>query len=153
MTLANGANAATITVSGGNHAIATPITLQSNLMAVVAANDTLTISGGVGGSGQSLTLSGPGKLVLDGSNGFSGGAAVLSGTLVVAGPNALPDGSNLAVGANIGNLFAAATAAPIAGFAATLMVASVAAPTYWRTREGCCRWTFSPLSLRERGRG
>ncbi len=111
MTLGNGTNPAAISVSIGNHAIATPITLQSNLSVTVSANSLLTISGGINGNGESLILNGPGKLVLDGNNNFSS-ATVLSGTLAVANPNALPNGSNLAVGANIGSLFAAATAAP-----------------------------------------
>ena len=128
MNLGIGASPGTITVSIGNHTITTPVTLQSNLTVAVAASGSLTITGGVGGSGESLTLSGPGKLVLGGNNSFNGGATVLSGTLVVAGPNALPNGSNLAVGANVGSLFAAATASPIASFPTTIAIASIAAP-------------------------
>jgi autotransporter-associated beta strand protein len=111
MTLGNGANPATITVSGGNPAIATPITLQSNLSVTVSSGDSLAISGGVAGSGQSLTMNGPGSLVLGGNNSFSGGAAVVSGKLVLASPNALPNGSNLAVGAYFGSLFSRLAAA------------------------------------------
>ena len=106
-------------VSNGNHTIATPVTLQSNLNVTVLAGDSLTISGGVSGSGESLTLNGPGKLVLGGTNGFNGGTAVLSGTLVIAGPNALANGSNLAVGTNVGSLFGAVIAAPTVGSATT----------------------------------
>jgi autotransporter-associated beta strand protein len=111
MTLGDGANPATIGVSNGNHTIVTPLTLQSNLNVTVLAGDSLTILGGVGGDGESLTMNGPGKLVLGGTNGFNGGTTVLSGTLVLAGPSALPDGSNLAVGANVASLFGAVIAA------------------------------------------
>ncbi len=127
MTLSNGATPATIFVSSGNHAILTPVTLLSNLNVTVSANSLLTISSGVSGSGESLTLNGPGKLVIGGNNSFSG-ATVLSGTLVIAGPNALPSGANLAVGANVGSLFSAATAAPNASFPTTIAFASIVAP-------------------------
>ena len=101
MKLNNGASPATIGVSSGNHTILTPVTLQSSLNVTVLAGDSLTISGGVSGSGEALILNGPGKMVLGGNNSFNGGTTILSGTLVVSGPSALPNGSNLAVGANL----------------------------------------------------
>ena len=126
MKLSNGANPATIIVSSGNHSIETSLTLQSNLSVTVSAGDSLTIGGGISGSGESLTLNGPGKLVLQGSDRFSGGTAVLSGTLVVAAANGLQEGSSLAVGANAG-IFGAIIAAPTASSPTTSAVASVAA--------------------------
>jgi autotransporter-associated beta strand protein len=126
MKLSNGANPATIVVSNGNHTIATPLTLQSNLSVTVLAGDSLTIGGGLSGSGESLAMNGPGKLVLQGSNSFSGGTTVLSGTLVVASPNALRDGSSLIVGASAGS-FLAVIAAATAISPTTNAVASVAA--------------------------
>jgi len=147
MNLGNGASPATITVSGGNHSIATPITLQSNLSVTVAANDSLTISGGVSGSGQSLTLNGPGKLVLGGSNNLNG-ATVLSGTLVVVAANTLPDGANLSVGANVGTVFHSAIATPAA--AAPLAVPTAAplvAPTAPRAPAGPVATSLSPRAV------
>jgi autotransporter-associated beta strand protein len=114
LTLNNGASPTTIVVTSGNPTIAVPVTLASTPTIAPAAGDTLTISGGVSG-GNSLTLNGPGKLVLGGSNSFGGGASVVSGTLVVSNATALPSGSNLSIGANAGQAFAPiVAAAPIA---------------------------------------
>ena len=56
-------------------------------------------SGSIQGAGEQLTLdAGTGRLVLTGSNTFTGGADTLSGTLIVASAYALPDGSSLTVG-------------------------------------------------------
>ena len=127
MTLGNGASSAAIAVTAGNHTIATPVMLQSNLNVTVVSGDSLTISGGVSGAGESLTVNGPGKLFLGGGNSFNGGTTVLSGTLVVSGPNALPNGSNLAIGANVANLFGAVITAPTFGSLTTDAAASAAA--------------------------
>ncbi len=126
MLLDNGLSQATIAVSAGSDTIAAPLTVASNLVVTAAAGSILTISGGITGGSNSLTLNGPGKLVLGGSNSF-GVTSVVSGTLVVTSAAALPNGSNLTVGANAGQAFAPVViAAPVAGPAA--QSASAAAP-------------------------
>jgi autotransporter-associated beta strand protein len=71
----------------------------------VDGGDTLTISGGVGGSGG-VTKNGTGTLVLSGSNTYSGATVVNSGTLNAANANAL--GTNAAVTVNGGSLLVSA---------------------------------------------
>jgi autotransporter-associated beta strand protein len=71
----------------------------------VDSGDTLTISGGVGGSGG-VTKNGTGTLVLSGSNTYSGATVVNSGTLNANHANAL--GTNAAVAVNGGSLLVSA---------------------------------------------
>ena len=62
-----------------------------------------TFSGSIEGGGTlgslGLVLSGPGTLVLSGSNSYEGGTTVAEGTLIVATGGALPTGTSLTVGA------------------------------------------------------
>ena len=89
-----------IVVSGGSHAIAANLTLAGSLEVTPAAASELTISGNIGdgGSGLPLLLTGPGTLVLSGTNSYSGGTCVAAGTLIVTNNAALLDGSSLVVG-------------------------------------------------------
>lgn len=59
-----------------------------------------TFSGNIsdGSGGLSLTIAGPGELVLTGTNGYSGGTTVNGGMLVVADPAAIQSDTNLYVG-------------------------------------------------------
>ncbi len=59
--------------------------------------NTLTVRGLITGGGT-LAKTGSGLMVLTGSNDCSGGTEVLDGTLEVANPNSLADGSNLSLG-------------------------------------------------------
>jgi len=108
--LSNTAGPATISNMGGNNTIAVPITLESNLSVSASTGIALTIAAAISesGSSRSLTLSGGGELILSGSNGYSGGTDVESGTLVVSNNEALADGSSLTVGADAMSIFAAA---------------------------------------------
>ena len=92
--LANGAGAATLTVAAGSDTISAPVALDSNLIAAAAAGSQLTISGGLSGAGESLTVNGPGTVVLSGASGYTGGTTVVGGTLAITSPAALP-GSGL----------------------------------------------------------
>ncbi len=97
--------AAVIAATGGSQSLIAPTTLTSN-----QTNISVTGSGGlnisdslIDGTGgfSAVTFSssdGSGLLVLSGSNNFSGGFTVLSGTAIVATPASLADGSNLNVG-------------------------------------------------------
>ena len=67
-------------------------------MLLLSPSDTFTLGNAVGGNG-SLIQSGPGKLILTGSNTYSGGTTVSGGVLMVLSPWALPSGGNLVVGA------------------------------------------------------
>jgi autotransporter-associated beta strand protein len=85
--------------SHGTNAIATPVTLQSDLKVMVSdTGDILTISGPLrdAGGNKGLTLTGNGTLVLSGSNSFAGPTTVTGGTLAGTGLLAGP----LAVGAD-----------------------------------------------------
>ena len=80
----------------GTNAIATPVTLQSDLKVMVSGTgDILTILGPLrdAGGNKGLTLTGNGTLVLSGSNTFAGPTTVTGGTLagtgLLAGPVAV----------------------------------------------------------------
>jgi len=69
-----------------------------------AGSNTLTVgSGAFGGTientGGTLSLlkSGAGRLILSGSNSYTGGTDVVGGTLIAAASTALPDGTSLTV--------------------------------------------------------
>ena len=64
--LANGASPATLTVSAGSDTISAPVALDSNVIVLPAAGSQLTISGGISGAGQSLSVSDQGTVVLSG---------------------------------------------------------------------------------------
>ena len=85
MTLDNAAGSATISDSGGNHTIAVPIWLGSNLSVTTTVGSTLTVSGPIGevNAGATLNVSGGGTLVLSSSNTYTGGTTVNGGTLVL----------------------------------------------------------------------
>jgi autotransporter-associated beta strand protein/uncharacterized repeat protein (TIGR03803 family) len=90
-----GANAA-LTNNGGNHTIAVPVILGSNLSVSATPGSNLTVSGAISESnpGTSVTLTGNGQLILAGSNTYTGGTVVEAGILVAAnGRNGSATGS------------------------------------------------------------
>jgi autotransporter-associated beta strand protein len=109
LTLDNLTAGAEIDVTGGSHAISANVVLADNLWIAPRTGTALVISGNVSQSSaaEAMTLSGPGTLVLSGSNSFTGGTYVAAGTLEVVNPAALPDGSSVAVGADTEAAFAA----------------------------------------------
>jgi len=92
-------SAAAVTVISGTHSVDAPILLGSNL--VVSDSGNLAIGGNLtdGGLAKSMTLDGPGELILSGSNTYSGGTVVNSGNLIVTSSYSVPDGGSLTVGA------------------------------------------------------
>ncbi|MGA2259221.1 MAG: autotransporter-associated beta strand repeat-containing protein, partial [Thermoguttaceae bacterium] len=101
LTLNNLTAGAQIFITGGSNAISANIILADNLWISPSAGTTLLISGNVSEStaGQSLTLSGPGTLVLSGSNSYTGGTTVCAGTLKIESSAAIPSDTSLTVGA------------------------------------------------------
>jgi autotransporter-associated beta strand protein len=104
-----------VTVSGGGYTISAPLALNGNLTVLPAAGSQLTISGDITGAGG-LTVSDPGTVILSGTNAYTGGTAVTAGNVIVTSASAIPDNSNLVVGAGAGQFFA--SAAPAASAAA-----------------------------------
>ena len=95
-----------VNVLSGSHAISAPLALAAlgNLVNVTNAADSLTISGGVSGVGG-LTKTGPGTLVLTGSNTYSGATTVAGGLLALSNTGAVPPGTgNIAI--NFGGVLA-----------------------------------------------
>jgi fibronectin-binding autotransporter adhesin len=70
-----------------------------------------------------LTLTGPGTLILSGTNSYTGGTTVDAGTLILDTSTTLADGSSLTVGQGASSLFA-----PAAGPAISAPAAVVAVP-------------------------
>ena len=106
-----------IAVLSATHSIAAPLVLAGPLTVDPTAGTELSISGGISQSpaGQSLTLDGPGELILSGTNSYTGGTFVEAGTLIANTGGAIPNGTSLAVGAGASSItFAVAseTAAP-----------------------------------------
>ncbi len=74
-----------LTDSGGNQTIAAPVVLGSNLSVSAATGSSLTLSAAVSetSAGKTVTLAGGGKLILSGSNTYSGLTTISTGTLQV----------------------------------------------------------------------
>lgn len=86
LTLKGNGVPAVIANDNGNHMISTPFALASDANVSVAhANDTLTISGAVSGSGNGITKSGDGTLTFTGNSSYTGATLVSAGTLLVNG--------------------------------------------------------------------
>jgi autotransporter-associated beta strand protein len=114
LTLVATSGAVTLANSGGSHSISASVALGSNLNVTTAVGSKLAISGPVTqvNAGTSLSLSGSGTLVLSGSDSYSGGTTVNSGTLDVNSAQALPTTGVVVVGRNgrvvLGNITGAA---------------------------------------------
>ena len=132
----------------GSGVLAAPATIAATATVMPNANLTLTLAGNLSGSGQ-LIETGSGQLVLSGSNTYSGGTDVYSGTLEVINSNALANGTNLTIDAGdkfiFPNSVAEATAAtvnavPEPGTLALLSMAGIiAAAAACRRRRICSR--------------
>ncbi len=70
----------------------------SNVVAIAAAGSQLTISSGLSGAGQSLTVSGSGTVILSGANSYTGGTSVNGGILTIASAAALPGSGVITIG-------------------------------------------------------
>jgi fibronectin-binding autotransporter adhesin len=81
---------------------------------------TTTFDGTISGVGGSLIKQGAGTLVLSGSDNYTGGTTVIDGTLALATPTALPDGSSLTVGTGGSLAFGSALAVSLGAGAAAV---------------------------------
>jgi fibronectin-binding autotransporter adhesin len=75
----SGKGATSVVLSGGTNGAA------NTNVAYVASGDTIDLENSISGTSQSLSLAGPGTLVLGGTNTYSGGTTVSSGTLIING--------------------------------------------------------------------
>jgi autotransporter-associated beta strand protein len=104
LTLSNSGSGATITVSDGAHVLDAPVVLADNL--VVTGSGTLEFSSSssiteTNGS-HSLTMNGAGgRLILSGSDTYTGGTMVTGGTLILASNTAIADGTSLTVDGSV----------------------------------------------------
>ena len=72
--------------------------LDSDVTVFPAADSQLTISGGISGAGQSLTVCGPGTVILTGTDGYSRGTTVSAGRLIATNSSAMPANTSLTIG-------------------------------------------------------
>ena len=102
LTLHSGSGTAVVTVTSGTQTIASALTLSSSVAIAPAAGSELTIFGNIGEtpSGEALSLTGGGTLVLAGTaDSYTGGTYVDEGTLYAQNSGSIQDGSRLIVGA------------------------------------------------------
>ena len=96
LTLAGTGTSFPLSNNGGNHTIAVPLVLQSNISVSATTGSSLTISGPISEAspGTSVTLAGGGVLVLSGSNTYTGGTIINGGILVAANGATSTSGAN-----------------------------------------------------------
>jgi autotransporter-associated beta strand protein len=109
LTLNNGSGTATVLVTSSTQTIASALVLASSSSFQPDAASVLNLTGPISGSGA-LALDGSGELVLSGSNSYTGGTYVHSGTLIATANGAIPEGSSLTVGDGAAALFASIAA-------------------------------------------
>src|SRR5208337_1629326 len=122
----------------GSQTISAPVELESNLVVLPAAGSQLTLSGGISGVGQSLTVNDQGTVVLTGADSYSGGTDVVAGTLIATNSSAIAFGTSLTVGAGT-PAFASPDASPSAA-------AAVAAPATVNSTPAASNSTSSAVS-------
>ena len=133
LTLDNSGNAAVVSATEGTHEILAAIELNGSVSVSLSGNSLLAIGGDISENvaGTTLTLGGDGsgELILSGSNSYTGGTIVASGTLAVTAAAALPEGSSLTIGAGGTFIFdPTASAAPLSVDSAARIVQAVPEP-------------------------
>ena len=128
-----GSAAAQILIPSGSHSITAPVVLAGALSIQPTAGMTLNILGNISemtaGSG-SLSLDGPGTLILGGSDSYTGGTTLTAGTLIVTSSTSLAPGTNLTVGGGSTFVFdPSQAAAPAAGGGVNLAAVPAGAVT------------------------
>ncbi len=112
LTLGTTAAGAAIAVLSGTQTISAPIVLAGSLAVSASAGASLQLGNiSQGTTPAALGLSGDGKLILSGSDTYSGGTIVEAGMLIVTTANALAAGTSLTVGAEAASIFDSSQAA------------------------------------------
>ena len=112
LTLGTTAAGAAIAVLSGTQTISTPIVLAGSLAVSASAGASLQLGNiSQGTTPAALGLSGDGKLVLSGSDNYTGGTMVNDGTLVLDSNTAIATGTSLTVGADATAIFGSTQAA------------------------------------------
>ena len=90
-----------------------PVTLGTSATVTLCGTGALTVAGAIGdgGNNYSLTVIGPGPLVLAGSNTYGGGTKLISGVLVINNNGALGSGSLTINGGSLDSTVAGVTLA------------------------------------------
>ena len=123
LTLDSASGTASVTVSSGTQTIASGVILATAANFAVAHGTELALEGPISGPGA-LALHGGGTLILSGTNNYSGGTYVETGTLDVVSRSSLPSGESLTVGAGGVLVFdPTIAAAPLGGSAAAGLAA------------------------------
>lgn len=76
-----------------------PVTMNASRI-VTVSNNTLTVGGGIAGTGFSLTKAGAGTLVVNSANTYTGGTVISNGVLRIGNAAGIPSGSATASGVN-----------------------------------------------------
>ena len=144
--------AVTATGSAVSTMSALGMTLPQTQSFFVDSGSTLDVTGNLvfapgGGIAGGIVKTGPGMMILSGTNTYTGSTTVEDGTLVVQSPDSLPDGSSLLVGESTSTLLdqfdaraavnpslvpSTAAAVPEPGTAALLFVAGLLLLYRWR---------------------
>lgn len=160
----SGGTGSQILVLAGSHSITSPLEIAGgNLTVTESGGGQLVISGNISDDNDSESLvlcgDGTGVLVLSGTNTYDGGTIVEAGRLVVINPAALPDGSNLTVGAEAFFAFDSSAAGTAPGASSGPMAAPVPEPStfallaalfctaYSIFSSSTKKWSFAPLGM------
>ena len=87
-----------------------PVTLENSGTVTIDAAATMTISGGISGTGSAINKTGGGTLTLSGANSYSGTTTVSAGTLVLANTSVLAANNVVSASGTSGVEFATDTA-------------------------------------------
>ena len=103
----------TVTISGPQITVGTSAAITASNVSFLGINAGGTGTAGLSGT-SGLVKTGPGTLILTGTNSVSGPIVVLAGTVQATSSTAIPSGANLTVGGNAGQFSSAASVAAAA---------------------------------------
>ena len=125
---------ATVAVISGTNTISVPIVLDGSLAVSTSSGGLLDLSGSLSqaaGVSAGLSLGGNGKLILSGTDSYSGSTAINGGTLYVIDTAALPAGTSLTVAAGGAIILDSSAAAEAVVAAASPALSAVPEPATW----------------------
>ena len=114
----------------GSGVVTNSLSSSISTLTVGGSNTSQTFAGTLqdGAGTLALAMVGPGTLTLTGTNEYSGGTYVYSGTLIAANNEAIEDGTNLYVGSDVGAFFGTAVPAGASAASAANSQATAAVP-------------------------